>query len=228
MTDDDELLAAELAFGLIEGEERRAAEQRLTDDAVFADSVTQWRTYGAAMLDGREEAPRPSLWPRIMARLPANDDAVTLGPAGARGWKFATAAASATALLLAAMVLERRPATLPAPVAARPPLVAMLTGAGSDTVVSVSFDPARRRLTLTAASLAPGARSAELWVIPADKKPRSLGVIDPAGNWREAPAPSAAAITPGATLAVSMEPQGGSPTGQPTGPVMLSGTIHAI
>ncbi|MGY4667666.1 anti-sigma-K factor RskA [Ewingella americana] len=30
---------------------------------------------------------------------------------------------------------------------------------------------------------------------------------------------------PGSTLAISLEPQGGSPTGQPTGAVLYSGAI---
>jgi anti-sigma-K factor RskA len=37
-----------------------------------------------------------------------------------------------------------------------------------------------------------------------------------------------ARITPDATLAVSMEPPGGSPTGQPTGPVIASGTLTSL
>lgn len=231
MSDDDELLAAELAFGLITGEERRVTEARQASDAAFAEAVARWQAYGVTMLDARDEAPRPSLWPQIEARLPANDIApAALDRRSARGWKFGTFAASAAAVLLAFIAVERQPWSIAPPVAAVPsaPLVAMLSGADSKAVVSVSFDPAQRRLTLMPAALEPGRHSAELWVIPADGKPRSLGVIDPAGNWRQAPADMAAAITAGATLAVSMEPAGGSPTGAPTGPVVMSGTIHKI
>ncbi len=73
-----------------------------------------------------------------------------------------------------------------------------------------------------------GAHSAELWVIPADGKPRSLGTIAAATpGWTKAPTPALASLAPGATLAISVEPLGGSPTGQPTGPVILSGKIAA-
>lgn len=231
MTDDDELLAAELAFGLIEGTERTGAEARQASDAAFADAVVRWQAYGATMLGSRDEAPRPSLWPQIEARLPAND--VAPRPADqsdARGWKYGTFAASAAAILLAFVTVERQPpATAPkVATAPSPPLVAILTGADSKAVLTVIFDPAQHRLTLMPAALEPGRHSAELWVIPADKKPRSLGLVDPSGNWRQASADNAAAITAGATLAVSMEPAGGSPTGQPTGLVVMSGTVHEI
>ena len=36
---------------------------------------------------------------------------------------------------------------------------------------------------------------------------------------------AAALIAPGATLAISLEPLGGSPTGAPTGEVILTGKI---
>ena len=72
-------------------------------------------------------------------------------------------------------------------------------------------------------------RTPELWVIPADGKPRSLGVV---------PEKAAASMTvrpehremlaEGATLAVSLEPEGGSPTGQPTGPVVMTGIMSAV
>jgi anti-sigma-K factor RskA len=42
---------------------------------------------------------------------------------------------------------------------------------------------------------------------------------------RETHLPAAALMAAGATLAISVEPKGGSPTGQPTGPVILSGKI---
>jgi anti-sigma-K factor RskA len=41
------------------------------------------------------------------------------------------------------------------------------------------------------------------------------------------PSAQAGRLKPGATLAVSVEPVGGSPTGQPTGPVILTGKLTA-
>ncbi len=57
-------------------------------------------------------------------------------------------------------------------------------------------------------------------------KASSLGVI-PAGRPRVmTPLPEhARALVAGATLAISVEPIGGSPTGQATGPVILTGKL---
>jgi anti-sigma-K factor RskA len=70
-------------------------------------------------------------------------------------------------------------------------------------------------------------RSYELWLIPTgDARPRSLGLIQPGQPIRlDIPADLAGRITPDATLAVSLEPPGGSPTGQPTGPVIANGKL---
>jgi anti-sigma-K factor RskA len=80
----------------------------------------------------------------------------------------------------------------------------------------------------TPTAFAPG-RAPELWLIPAGQKPISVGMI-------MLDKPTTLALDPallaqlGATaaLAVSVEPVGGSPTGQPTGPVIAKGAISAV
>ncbi|MFL5337348.1 MAG: anti-sigma factor domain-containing protein [Geminicoccaceae bacterium] len=65
-------------------------------------------------------------------------------------------------------------------------------------------------------------------VAPASRRasPVSLGVLEQQGNNRRLLAsPVQALLAPGANLAVSLEPVGGSPTGQPTGPVISSGVL---
>ena len=72
-------------------------------------------------------------------------------------------------------------------------------------------------------------QSLELWAIPADGKPISLGVI-PAGSKGKVELSEAqkALIGQPIALAVSLEPKGGSPTGQPTGPVLYQGALAAL
>jgi anti-sigma-K factor RskA len=80
-----------------------------------------------------------------------------------------------------------------------------------------------------AASLsADDARVMELWLIEtADAAPVSLGVVGRDGEGvMVIEAPMRARLSEGAVLAVSLEPQGGSPTGQPTGPVIASGEVR--
>ena len=66
----------------------------------------------------------------------------------------------------------------------------------------------------------------ELWLIPADGKPRPLGLLSADRSVTIAvPADLAALTIRNAVLAVSLEPPGGSPTGQPTGPVIAQGKL---
>ena len=67
----------------------------------------------------------------------------------------------------------------------------------------------------------------ELWLLPAGGLPPvSLGVLDATGSQRRVfTAPAQGELQAGDMLAVSLEPAGGSPSGQPTGPVVSTGTL---
>ena len=72
-------------------------------------------------------------------------------------------------------------------------------------------------------------RAIELWLILPKQRPRSLGLIQPGQPIRlTIPPDLAGRLTPDAALAVSLEPPGGSPTGQPTGPVIASGKLTSL
>lgn len=224
LAEDDELLAAELAFGLIDGAEAQAAQARLAQDADFAAAHALWQEYAAAMFYDAGEAPRPSIWNAIEARLPANDTGTRNS---LRWWQAGAVAASAAALVLGYVAVQK-PAQVMVPVAQAPaaPMVAVLTGKSG--LVTVSYDPASGRVTSAANGLDIGDHTPELWVIPADGKPRSMGVMKAsAPGWTKVPAAAASAMAAGVTIAVSVEPVGGSPTGQPTGPVILTGKMTA-
>jgi anti-sigma-K factor RskA len=63
----------------------------------------------------------------------------------------------------------------------------------------------------------------ELWALPqGETKPRSLGELPPSGRQL------VAELAPNTQLLVSLEPKGGSPTGQPTGPVLYGGWLTTI
>jgi anti-sigma-K factor RskA len=226
LPEDDELLAAELAFGLLDPADRQAAETRLASNDAFAGAHARWQGYAAAMVDHPGEAPSASVWTAIEARLPANDIA-TAAPASLRWWKTGTLVASAAAVVLGVIALQK-PQTIiervPVAQQATAPMVAVLTG--KKGFVTVSFDPSSGRMTSAATGLDLGEHSPELWVIPADGKPRSMGVMKAsAPGWAKLPATASSLMAAGVTIAVSVEPVGGSPTGQPTGPVILTGKL---
>jgi anti-sigma-K factor RskA len=117
------------------------------------------------------------------------------------------------------------------PAASQPtstPMVAMIGSNGAMKVVA-SWDPTGRQLILAIPGDMPAdsVHSNELWVIPSDGKPRSLGTM-PNGKQMHMRLANALAqlLTQGATIAISVEPRGGSPTGAPTGPVVASGALN--
>jgi anti-sigma-K factor RskA len=72
----------------------------------------------------------------------------------------------------------------------------------------------------------PADHSLELWYIAAaGGTPRSLGLVDQKRRQAVLPAAARTGDLAGATLAVSVEPPGGSKTGAPTGPVIYSGKL---
>jgi anti-sigma-K factor RskA len=68
-----------------------------------------------------------------------------------------------------------------------------------------------------------------LWLIPEGGQPLSLGVVSAEGVQRRVLEPALALrFAAGATVAVSDEPEGGSPTGQPTGDVLAAGSLSTV
>lgn len=83
------------------------------------------------------------------------------------------------------------------------------------------------RLTRTDGVAAPG-RSLELWAIAGEAAPVSLGLLDEAAQGRVV-LPEALRGEVGAiTFAISDEPEGGSPTGAPTGAVLALGRLDGV
>ena len=116
------------------------------------------------------------------------------------------------------------PAPAPPPVAAPAPLVAVLHPEGAKPFGAV-YDRAAHEVRVAGGLAVPTGRDAELWAIGADGVPRALGLLarDGAGRVRVP-----AGVTEGVTLAISIEPLGGSPKATPTGPVVATGTLTLI
>ena len=233
MSPDDDLLAAELAIGLLDPDAVDAAQQRLAAEPALAEAKAAWDAMIAQALTTPEVSHDPMIWSAIVRRLPANDISTPPGTPRAapsqRGWKIATGVAAAAALVAGLFALQRPPAApAPRPVAipSRPaaPVVAVLTGDNGAGIVTIAYDPASRRITSAADHLRIGAHSAQLWVLPVDQKPRPVVIVaaDRPG-WQPVAAAVTDALKAGAALAISLEPDGGSPTGQPTGPIILKG-----
>jgi anti-sigma-K factor RskA len=228
-----EALAAEHALGVLGARERAEAEVRMARDPAFAALVDAWRERFSPLLGAVTEiAPPPGLWPRIERALPANDDS----PSRALRWWRGAAIGSMgllAASLAAVVFLANQLPGISTPASSAPLLNASLAGeAGGQPMFVAAYDPDRQALIVTSL-VPPGADPAhahELWVIPADGKPHSLGMVEP-GTSKAMPMPAhmAPMMSEGAALAVSVEPPGGSPTrDRPSGPIAASGKLARI
>ncbi|MGJ3230521.1 MAG: anti-sigma factor [Oceanicaulis sp.] len=230
-----DLLAAELALGVLEGEARAGALARMEEDPAFAAAVEAWSLRLAPLAEALAPVTPPA---GLKARI---ETAVFGEPAGARSepgglwaslafWRGAAAVFAATTLL-AALLWLNADAPDPAPSEA---YYAALQADPSAPSVLIRFDPDTNRLSIAGPLGAEAAEPVqpELWVIPPGGAPRSLGLI--AGldgaltEALEIDADTGRAIAQGATLAISLEPPGGSPTGAPTGPVVAAGAVRSL
>ncbi|MET3824363.1 anti-sigma-K factor RskA [Sphingomonas sp. PvP055] len=235
-----DMTAAELALGVLDGDERAHAMRRVLSEPGFARAVEQWRGYLSQLFDLWPALAAPDIFPRIersIDRLSGATTVVHAQPRGSRLWPSLAALSSIAAVGLL-MILLLRPIPLPTvpeprqnvPVTApQPTLVASLEPDTKALPMTVVYDQGSGTIRLTQSTLARADRSAQLWVIPADGTPRSLGLLQDRGGTALTLSPILRRhLAAGATLAVSIEPLGGSKTGLPTGPVVATGALAPV
>lgn len=233
MTDKRAIDPAEYALGLLDGAELRAARALAASDPDFAREVARWNGRLAPLLDEVEPVSAPdAIWPRIQQSLGtgSGESNVVALRRKVNVWRGMTGAMTALAASLALIVVTRPDPPPPAPVEtpAGQPMVAMIK-AGAEVAAVANWDAGARRLMVAEVKMpAVPNRDYQLWLIPADGRPRSIGVMPNRPHLKMALAePMSAMLAEGATLAVSLEPLGGSPTDAPTGPVVASGALSA-
>jgi len=235
MSDDDttnpadrgKLIAAEYVLGVLGADERREFERRLAHEPALASEVAFWEERLGVLADAVAPVTPPRhTWSKIEAAIPAAAVArpTSLWQSLAFWRAFGIAAATLAAASIAALAYF---GLVPA---ARAPLMATLAGSSGQPNFVVSVTAAGDSLIVVpAALLTNDPRAIELWLILPDQRPRSLGLIQPGQPIRlTLPPDLAGRLTPDAALAVSLEPPGGSPTGQPTGPVIASGKLTSL
>lgn len=229
----DDILAAEYVLGVLSPEERRLVSARIDSEPAFARLVDQWEDrFGQLAGDFAPVEPPASVKAAIDRRLFLASGAVSTTAPARRGlwsslpfWRGLAASALAALIVFAALPYVRPPAVAPAP-----QLAASLIADGSDVRYLALYDPARGEVSLSLlAGQRPADRDFQLWMIRGGNPPVSMGLV-PAGATARLPIDPArrAELTAGTVLAVSVEPLGGSPTGQPTGPVVAAGDLRNI
>nr|WP_063573980.1 anti-sigma factor [Luteibacter rhizovicinus] len=237
-SDKDNLRYAEYALGLLDADARAAVAREVENSPEAAAAVALWQRHVTPLaLEITDIAPPAHVWAGIRRRLAF--DAGTPSRESSRPrtsvwdslglWRWIGVGATAVAACLLVITMTRQ---LPPPVATHPSVLMVSTIAGDNGVAgwTATMDIDRSELLVVPASPAAVAsdRNTELWLIPAGGAPISVGVFPPGDPKRFHLAKALLdRLGPTAALAVSLEPVGGSPTGQPTGPVIAKGAIRA-
>lgn len=219
-----EILCAEYVLGTLKGNARRRFEQLLVQKPAWAQATQWWERHLNLLMDTiPTKQPPARVWRNINAQLFAK-------PASRWSGMFKLFSAALLASVATFLVVQFPKEISPESNAA----VAMLSDKTAQSGWHLSVGKTEQgKVALSAYSLTglvqrPTA-AYELWLLPEhNAKPISLGLLPQQGH---KPLLVSAALLPQlkrGNLAVSVEPIGGSPTGQPTGEVVYQGKLFNI
>ena len=233
--DENDITAGEYVLGVLSDAERRDVEQRAASDADLAAAIDYWQRRFSDLLLILPEATAPErvkkrLWTELF-EAPAIKEKPSWFGSLAMWQTLAASAMALTLVTLATFFLLPRETVEPR--IDQPSLVATLAPPEAGVALTVRIDRDADIIDVVDAALeqfieTPD-RVAQLWVIPADGTPRSIGLISATGP-TQAPISDdvAAFLQVDSVLAVSIEPPGGSPEPTPTGPVVVVGPIKSL
>lgn len=223
-----EVMAGEYVLGTLAANERLEAQTLIGQNAEFAAAVDLWTSRLAPLLLATSSvAPPAELRSRILAgidKLAGGNNVVDLKKR-LGFWRGVALAASAIAAALALFIVFK-------PVPQPPPgnYVAVLQPEGPGPAFVAAIDLEDGTISVKRlGSQAEAGKSYELWAVGGGRaNPQSLGVIDASLRIPASQLGKVDAATLNETVfAISLEPQGGSPTGAPTGPVLYTGKLVA-
>ena len=216
-------IAAEYALGTLHGTARRRFERLIADRADVRSALWSWERHLSGLASALEpQQPPLRVWKKIRQRIGPAEPVTARFVERWRGFWLALPAAAAAAWLALAV--------FPPSAADR---AAVFAGPSAEALWVVAADLKEGSIrieTLAAPALDPD-KSYELWVLPAnDQPPISLGVLSTAPGVVESrlAAPILDSLVDASNLAISLEPLGGSPTGQPTGEVVHVASLVTI
>jgi anti-sigma-K factor RskA len=223
-------LAAEYALGTLRGAARRRFQKLMAGDPALRDLTLQWEMRlndMAAVV--KPVTPRPQLWQAIDRALwpvprPQHEQSGMLSGL----WEslgFWRASTLGTAALAAALVLY---IAVGRPVAPETRYIAVLIDDKATPVLVASLTAEDGKLSIKSvkATNVAADKDLELWLVPQEgTSVRSLGVLKGMQALVKLTEGDASDLSQGGTLAVSLEPAGGSPTGTATGPILYDGPV---
>lgn len=225
---ENELRAAEYVLGLLSDLETRAFQREMRAHPALRGLVAGWqRDLGGIglgiVLGPTPVAPAPSVWTALVARL-----GLEPGRAALAVWRSLAVAASVVAAVLGvllAVALSGPPSQIQYPTYAS--LIRDETH-GVGWLVTAGEDKSEITITALGDYYFDREKSLELWLLPPGGDPVSLGLVPEEGERHiTLPKPKQLALSERATMAVSLEPPGGSPVGRPTGQTISIAPVTA-
>ncbi|MGE0212253.1 MAG: anti-sigma factor [Parvibaculaceae bacterium] len=223
-------LADEYVLGLLDADETARVEARIEHDAALRAAVGASRDRFLEIdLAAEPAGTSPQLWARIAARLgdpvansgaispvssaiaPANDNFLTL-------WRRVALVAMAASVVLAlglgwSLLSPQKPRVI----------AILVNDAGSPLVVVEDFGDASARITPLVDFEVPEGRIMQVWTLPSPELgPVSLGLMQRAETVT-IEGPKLPEPHPEQLYEITLEQTGGSPTGRPTGPILVKG-----
>ncbi|MES3039666.1 MAG: anti-sigma factor [Pseudomonadota bacterium] len=222
--DDEELqsqLAAEYVLGTLQGAARRRLEHMLPAHAGLREKVAHWEQQLGPLASSLTPQPVPStVWSGINKRLHPPRQVVVNG----RFWqRWAWASTALAASLAALLVLTPNP--VPRSGEALRDVAVLASDNNEAHWIVRSRANNQLQLSVLGRVTVASDKSLELWAIPANGKPQSLGVLTLTHGHATLAlsAMQKQSLSQATLLAVSIETRGGSATGLPTGPVIFTG-----
>jgi anti-sigma-K factor RskA len=217
-------LAAEYVLGTMRGRARERFRRLAESDRELAAVVAQWEDFLTPLAGGVAPVEPPSrVWAAIESRIASRN----ARGAPARGLWSSLAFWRTFGLGLTAMaVLIMLFGPLRAPAPSEPLMVAVLAAADQvPRMIVEQAGPGVLKVRMVKGWPTLPGNDLELWVVPKEGAPRSLGVVSYEHDSELRIANLDQALKGGVTFAISKEPAGGSRTGAPSGPVLCSGSI---
>ncbi|WP_438750508.1 anti-sigma factor [Pararhizobium sp. O133] len=224
----DQVIAGEYVLGVLSADDRRKVEARMVLDRTFAAMVDHWQSNLTSFDDAYEPITPPAkVLATVERRLFAEQSKAAAAVAPTGLWRSLAVWRVLTLASVAALVtVATFSSGVLTPQNQIQPLVAELSGEGSATInLLAHYDAGSGALKVTpVAARQAEAKSLELWLIEGDNPARSIGILPQTGEGEVIIPPELRSkFGEGVTLAVSVEPFGGSPTGKATGPVVAVG-----
>ncbi len=233
MSEELDNAAAEYVLGTLPADERARFAERLKSDPVLRTTVSRLQSRLSPLDDvAAAEMPRPEVW-REIERLTVGGTATSREATPSNVvqlrrrlslWRGAAFVTGALAAGLAAVVVVDRLSVPLAPEGGR--YVAVIDSGGHEPALIAEVDTTTGVIRVRSVAVkTPAGRSLELWHVAEGQEPRSLGILK-AGLDAQTIQDVAGPVD--GLIAVSVEPEGGSPSGAPTGPIVYTGRLIPV